>query len=128
MAPLRANARRSRLALVVFALLALATPPAASAVTVEPAMAGSNEIHLAFAADTGGPPDLAEVNVAASLESVGIGPLRYSAEEAAPGEWVVRDAQLAIPGDWQLRIEARRGEFDLLTETETVSVSITEES
>jgi len=95
-------------------------------VTVEPAMAGPNEIHLAFGGHDGGPPDLAEVKVAASLPSVGIGPLRYSAKEAAPGEWIVRNAQLTIPGDWQLRIEARRGEFELLTET--ISVSISEES
>jgi copper transport protein len=95
-------------------------------VTVEPAMAGPNQILLAFGGHDGGPPDLAEVKVAASLPSVGIGPLRYSAKEAAPGEWIVRNAQLTIPGDWQLRIEARRGEFELLTET--ISVSIREES
>jgi copper transport protein len=95
-------------------------------VTVEPGMAGPNEIHLAFGGHDGGPPDLAEVNVSATLASVGIGPLRYSAKEAAPGEWIVRNAQLTIPGDWQLRIEARRGEFELLTET--VSISIKEES
>lgn len=94
-------------------------------VTVEPAMAGPNQIHLTFGHD-GQPPELAEVNVSATLASVGIGPLRYSAEEAAPGEWIVRNARLTIAGDWQLRIEARRGEFELMTET--ISVSIEEES
>ncbi|MEX2103445.1 MAG: CopD family protein, partial [Gaiellaceae bacterium] len=94
-------------------------------VTVEPTMAGPNQIHLTFGHD-GQPPELAEVNVSATLASVGIGPLRYSAEEAAPGEWIVRNAQLTIAGDWQLRIEARRGEFELMTET--ISVSIEEES
>jgi copper transport protein len=95
-------------------------------VSVEPSMAGPNQIHLAFGGHDGKPPELAEVNVAATLASVGIGPLRYSAKEAAPGEWIVRNAQLTIAGDWQLRIEARRGEFELLTET--VSISIEEES
>jgi copper transport protein len=95
-------------------------------VTVEPAMPGPNQIHLDFGGHDGQPPDLAEVNVSATLASVGIGPLRYTAKEAAPGEWIVRNAQLTIAGDWQLRIEARRGEFELMTET--ISVSIDEES
>jgi copper transport protein len=95
-------------------------------VTVEPAMAGPNQIHLTFMGQGGEPPELAEVRVSATLASVGIGPLRYTAKEAAHGEWTVPNARLTIPGDWQLRIEARRGEFELLTET--VSISIKEES
>jgi copper transport protein len=95
-------------------------------VTVEPAMAGPNQIHLTFMGQGGEPPELAEVRVSATLASVGIGPLRYTAKEAAHGEWTVPNARLTIPGDWQLRIEARRGEFELLTET--VSISIQEES
>jgi copper transport protein len=95
-------------------------------VTVEPAMAGPNQIHLTFMGQGGEPPELAEVRVSATLASVGIGPLRYTAKEAAHGEWTVPNARLTIPGDWQLRIEARRGEFELLTET--VSISIEEES
>jgi copper transport protein len=95
-------------------------------VTVEPAMAGPNQIHLTFMGQGGEPPELAEVRVSATLASVGIGPLRYRAKEAAHGEWTVPNARLTIPGDWQLRIEARRGEFELLTET--VSISIEEES
>jgi copper transport protein len=95
-------------------------------VTVEPSMAGPNQIHLDFGGHDGRPAQLAEVNVSATLASVGIGPLRYTAKEAAPGEWIVRNAQLTVAGDWQLRIEARRGEFELMTET--ISVSIDEES
>jgi copper transport protein len=95
-------------------------------ITVDPAMAGPNEIHLTFTGQGGEPPELAEVRVSATLASVGIGPLRYKAKEAAHGEWAVPNARLTIPGDWQLRIEARRGEFELLTET--ISVSIEEES
>jgi copper transport protein len=95
-------------------------------ITVEPAMAGPNEIHLTFAGHGGEPAELAEVRVLATLPSVGIGPLRYTAKEAAHGEWTVPNAQLTIAGDWTLRIEARRGEFELLTET--VSISIKEES
>jgi copper transport protein len=95
--------------------------PLMSHVTVTPAMPGSNQIHLMF---EGGRPD--EVRVSASLPGKHLGPLRYSAKPGAePGALVVHDANLSLAGDWRLRIEARRGEFDLFTKT--LSVPIQEE-
>jgi copper transport protein len=95
--------------------------PLMAHVTVMPAMPGANDIHLEF---EDGPPD--ELRVAASLPAQNIGPLRYTAKRGAePGALVVQAANLSLPGDWRLRIEARRGEFDLFTET--ISVPIEEE-
>jgi copper transport protein len=93
-------------------------------VRVEPGRAGRNQIHLAFM--HGNIEDLAEVRISATLASKDIGPLRFEARRAGPHGFVVPNAQLSIAGDWQLRIEARRGEFDLLTAD--VSVPIREES
>ena len=42
------------------------------------------------------------------------------------GAYVVKAANLAPAGDWELRIEARRGQFELFTET--ISVPIEEET
>ena len=96
--------------------------PLTAHMEVMPAMAGRNEIHFEFEGDQ---PD--EVNVAAALESNDIGPLRYKARPAMDhGTYVVKPADLAPAGDWEMRIEARRGEFELFTET--VSVPIEEES
>ena len=96
-------------------------------VTVDPAMAGANDIHLMFMPTEGHSVELAEVTVLARLASKQIGPLRYKARPGGHGAgYVVRGADLSIPGDWQLRIEARRGEFELLTQT--VSVPIKEGS
>jgi hypothetical protein len=95
--------------------------PLMSHVTVRPAMPGANEVHLEFEDE---PPD--EVRVSASLPAEGIGPLRFNARPGTePGALVVDGANLSLAGDWQLRIEARRGEFDLFTET--ISVPIEEE-
>ena len=95
--------------------------PLMSHVTVMPAMPGANDIHLEFEDER---PD--EVRVSASLREQGIGPLRYTAKPGAePGALVVQAANLSLAGDWQLRIEARRGEFDLFTKT--ISVPIDEE-
>jgi copper transport protein len=94
--------------------------------TVDPAIAGRNDIHLEFETPDGEPGDLDEVNVAATLASAGIGPLRFEAEPSGePGAFAAMDVQLPIAGDWQLRVEARQGEFDVFAET--VSVSIDEE-
>ena len=80
---------------------------------VEPGTVGPNEIHLEFSK---GRPD--EVKVSAVLEEQDIGPLRYRARRGMePGAYVVRDANLAPAGEWELRVDARRGEFDLYTET-----------
>jgi copper transport protein len=93
-------------------------------VRVEPGRAGRNQIHLAFM--HGNIEDIAEVRVSATLASKDIGPLRFEARRAGPHGFVVPNAQFSIAGDWQLRIEARRGEFELLTAD--VSVPIEEES
>jgi hypothetical protein len=65
-----------------------------------------------------------EVRVSASLPSQEIGPLDFTAEPdpAEPEAWVIEDASLSIAGDWELRVQALLGEFDLLTETITVPI------
>jgi copper transport protein len=92
--------------------------PFTAQLTVMPALAGPNEIHLRFASSL---PD--EVRVSASLPARDIGPLRFRAEPAMePGALMVRGANLAPAGDWRLRIEARRGEFDLYTRIISVPI------
>jgi copper transport protein len=86
---------------------------------VTPARVGPNEIHLEF---TKGRPD--EVTVSARSED--IGPLRYRARRGMePGAYVVRRANLSPGGEWELRVDARRGEFDLFSDR--VQISIEEE-
>ena len=94
--------------------------------SVAPAIAGRNDIHLEFEDPDGEPSELDEVRVAATLASAGIGPLRFEAKPSGEhGAFVVSGAQMPIAGDWQLRVEARQGRFDVFTQT--VSVPIEEE-
>ncbi len=95
--------------------------PLMAHVTVMPAMPGAKEIRLEFKDER---PDA--VRFSASLPALGIGPLRYTAVPGmGPRALVVRAANLSLAGDWRLRIEARRGEFELFTNT--ISVPIEEE-
>ena len=93
-------------------------------VMVDPAMPGDNMIRLTF---TSPPENLTRVSASASLPSEDIGPLDLEAEPdpAEPGTYVIENAALSIAGEWELRIEALIGEFDLLTET--IAVPIGEE-
>jgi copper transport protein len=90
-------------------------------VVVDPATPGDNTITITFM-DAAEPPS--EVSVSASLPSQGVGPLDFVAEPdpAEQGSYVIESASLSIAGDWELRIEALMGEFDLLTESVTVPI------
>jgi copper transport protein len=94
-------------------------------IVVDPAKAGENAIHLYLTDRSGRTQNVAEVKVHAELPSRKLGPLRFEADQVAPGSYAVHGAQLALAGDWQLAIEARRGEFEALTAT--VSVPITKD-
>jgi nitrogen fixation protein FixH len=85
---------------------------------VMPARVGRNEIHLQFRR---GRPD--EVRVSARLRSKNIGPLRYRARRGMePGAFEVMRANLSPAGEWEVRVDARRGEFDLYSDTVHVPI------
>ena len=95
-------------------------------IVADPAKAGPNAIHIYLTDRSGRPVDVEALRVSATLPSKNVGPLRFRAHPLAPGHYTVHGAQLALAGDWQLRIEARRGEFDALTGT--VSLPIRKDS
>ncbi len=89
---------------------------------VDPAVAGSNQIHLYLTTPTGQPTDVAEATVAATLASRRIGPLLFPTHRAGPGHFIAHGAQLTLAGDWQLRVDTRRGEFDAASATVSVPI------
>jgi copper transport protein len=90
--------------------------------TVEPARTGPNLIHLYFFTQAGVPANTAEAKLSASLPSDNIGPLRIQLERIVPSHYTVTGAVFPQPGDWQVTIEARRGQFEALTQTITVPI------
>ncbi len=88
--------------------------PARAELTVEPATAGPNEIHLYFFARSDGRQwDAArQLTVSASLPSERIAPITLDARKAGPGHYVIGGAPLAPAGDWRLAVDARVSEFD----------------
>ena len=98
--------------------------PARAELTVEPARAGANEIHVyLFDRSDGRQYDAPkELRFEASLPEKGIEPIRLEATKAGPGHYVVGAAALAPPGDWRLELVARISDFDELRTTYTVPI------
>jgi copper transport protein len=85
-------------------------------VAVDPGRAGPNRIVMELDHSMADTPELAAVVFKASLREPDVGPLAFEAKSPEHGRWVARAADLPIAGEWELRIEARVGEFDLYTE------------
>ena len=80
-------------------------------------------IHLYLLDPSGLPaanPD--ELTVSMALPAAQVGPLDLHAVDAGPGHYQVHGADLPLPGQWELTVKARHGDFDL--DTATVDVPI----
>lgn len=89
---------------------------------VDPARTGPNVIHLYFENSSGNLTGVDEAKISASLPSKNLGPLRFQLQKIVPAHYTVSGAVFPLAGDWQLRIEARRGQFQSLTTTVTVPI------
>jgi copper transport protein len=88
--------------------------PARAELTVEPAQAGPNEVHLYFFDRADGTQWNAtkELTVEVALPSRRIAPIHLHARKAGPGHYVIGGAPLAPAGDWTLQVMARVSAFD----------------
>ncbi len=93
-------------------------------VTVDPALAGSNEIHLyLFDARDGSQYDVPKgVELHASLPEEDVGPIVVDIEKSGPGHYTAPDAPLGIPGTWELELSGRISRFEDLTGSVEVEV------
>jgi len=90
--------------------------------TVEPARTGPNVIHVYTYKESGQPAPTAAMKLSATLPSQNLGPLRIPLQRIGPFHYTVSGATFPQPGDWQMRIEARRGQFESLNQTITVPI------
>jgi copper transport protein len=88
--------------------------PARLELTVDPARAGPNEIHVyLFARASGSQYDATkELTVTAELPERQIEPIELEPTKAGPGHYVISGAALGVAGDWTLEIAARVSDFD----------------
>jgi copper transport protein len=87
-------------------------------VTIEPARAAvPNVMHLYFFTQQGVPANTADTKLSARLSGSTVGPLRIPLQRIVGSHYTTPSATFPFPGDWQLTIEARRGQFEALTQT-----------
>lgn len=97
-----------------------------SRLAISPARVGDNRIELELPPPTGAEGGYFEVRVWASLEAAGLGPLRFTGIQGTElNAFAVRRAYLPLPGEWKLRVAARRGLTGRYATTLTVPVPAT---
>jgi copper transport protein len=91
---------------------------------VDPARVGANQMHIYFFdAKTGAQYTKGkELTVTATLPSKSIGPLPLTVQDSGPGHYIVQDALLNAPGDWEIDVVLRVSEFDQLEKKIEVGV------
>ena len=84
--------------------------------TVDPASAGANELHVyLFDERSGAPYDRArELALSASQAELDIGPLALRPRRVGPGHYTVTRAELAPAGEWTIEARALISDFDEL--------------
>lgn len=81
--------------------------------TVEPALQGSNEVHLyIFDNQDGAPLDVESLEISFALPDSDIPPVVADASRAGPGHFVVPSAMLAVAGDWTAEVSVRFSRFE----------------
>jgi copper transport protein len=83
-------------------------------VTVSPARAGTNRIEVELADAAGVPLDALEVTTELAAPALGLEPLRRELARSGPGRFTLTTDDLALPGPWELRIDALVDDFTKL--------------
>lgn len=92
-------------------------------VTVAPATAGRNQVHLYLFDPDGRPAEIAEsIDLELSLPSAGIGPIAREASRAGPAHFQLDTDDMAVAGEWEIVLNARIDRFT--QESGTVQIPI----
>ncbi|MCQ6555932.1 copper resistance protein CopC [Streptomyces sp. C10-9-1] len=90
--------------------------------TLGPARAGSNEMHVWAVTPGGKPLDAPELKVSFTLKAKEIGPLPITPDRVSAGHWSAGSVQIPMPGDWQIKVTVRTSDIDQTTVDETIEI------
>jgi copper transport protein len=91
-------------------------------ITVAPALAGRNDIHVSSFTPAGAPLDVAELTVTFDLPSRNIAPIDVPLRKLGPGHYLSPGFAIPIAGDWRVTAKARLTDVDQVTLTDTVTI------
>jgi copper transport protein len=92
--------------------------------TVAPARAGFNQIHLYLFDPDGRPAEIAEsITLVMSLPSADLGPITRDALRAGPAHFQLDTDDLALPGTWTIDVKARVDRFTEVNGTAEIPIA-----
>jgi copper transport protein len=91
-------------------------------VTVAPARAGRNDIHVSTFTPAGAPLDVAELTVTFDLPSRKIAAIDVPLRKLGPGHYLSPGFNIPIAGDWRVVAKARLTDVDQVTLTDTLTI------
>jgi copper transport protein len=91
-------------------------------VTVDPARAGTNQLHLHLYDDAGGATQPEQIRVTIAEQQQEIGPLEVEIAPAGPGRYVAQQMTIPTAGTWVLTVTVRLDEFTATTASTTFTV------
>ncbi|MET8609091.1 copper resistance CopC/CopD family protein [Streptomyces misionensis] len=89
---------------------------------LDPARAGTNQLHLFVRKPDGRPFDVPEVKIALTLEAKKIGPLTVAAEHITTGHWSADSVQIPMAGDWKVAVTVRTSDIDEVTVSKNAQI------
>ncbi|TWV29488.1 hypothetical protein FRZ03_37855 [Streptomyces misionensis] len=92
------------------------------ALDLDPARAGTNQLHLLVRRPDGRPFDVPEVKVALTLEAKKIGPLTVTTEHITTGHWSADSVQIPMAGDWKVAVTVRTSDIDEVTVSKNAQI------
>ncbi|MER5881169.1 copper resistance protein CopC [Streptomyces sp. NPDC001910] len=91
-------------------------------VVLDPGRVGGNAVHVSVMSPGGNMLDVAEIQLALTLASRQIGPLRVPLQHAATGHWTVSGFQLPAAGTWNMVVTVRTSAVDQVTVRKDVRI------
>jgi copper transport protein len=91
-------------------------------VTIAPARAGSNDVHVSTFTPAGAPMDVAELTVTLDQPSRKIAPINVPLRKLGPGHYLSPGFDIPIAGDWRVTGKARLTDVDEVALTDTITI------
>ncbi|MEU9149317.1 copper resistance protein CopC [Streptomyces sp. NPDC048417] len=91
-------------------------------VDLDPAVVGTNEMHVYVQRPNGRAFDIPEVKVAFTLAAKKIGPLPVTPDHVTTGHWAANGVQIPMAGDWQIAVTVRTSDIDQVTVSKNAQI------
>src|SRR6185295_10781153 len=91
-------------------------------VTLTPAVAGANDVHVDTSGPNGAPKDVDELTVTMALPGRGIAPIDVPLRRLGPGHWLSPGFDMPLAGEWRVTAKPLLSEFDQPTLRGTIDI------